>query len=239
LIEAGLEFRSEAFDQALAAFLSLPPGLAPGHFTSDEREPESESNSLANPEKFLVFVSNSKSGFFLKGAGLTYSIRLVAEKAAICDCFLDVEPRLAVEFLAHMAEADPAFGFACLPEERERRNRVILRFGVNTIESWVGRDARRYIPGLYWLTLLPQALAERHAVPLSRLAEAAVEHTRLGPDQHLFRFYHEPRDWVAHESEMDGLYALCPGIFDVRKVEPLLSNAKTIIEATAVLSGWK
>ena len=41
-----------------------------------------------------------------------------------------------------MAMAHPIFGFACMAEEREHRNRITTKLGINTIESWVGRDTQ-------------------------------------------------------------------------------------------------
>ena len=88
-----------------------------------------------------------------------------------------------------MAAPRPFFGFACTQEELEYRNRITVKFGINTMESWVGRDTRRYIPGLYWWTLLPASLAEQHGIPLSILVRASQEHIELEGQQHLLRFY--------------------------------------------------
>ncbi len=99
------------------------------------------------------------------------------------------------DFLIHMATPRPFFGFACTQEELEYRNRITIKFGINTMESWVGRDTRRYVPGFYWWTLLPASLAEQHGIPLSVLVEAAQEHIELEGQQHLLRFYEKPEDW--------------------------------------------
>ena len=156
----------------------------------------------------------------------------------VCDCFMDVRPDAAKQFLEHMAAAQPNFGFACAPDERERRNRVTTKQGVNTIESWVGRDTQKYVPGFYWLTLLPDALAQRHGIPLTAVNEVAKEHIELGGGQHLFRFYDRAEDWVETLAVTE-LYKSLPGVFDVEKIKPKLLEAKSFMELNSMLRDWK
>ena len=166
MIEAGLEFGGKV-DRVIKAFTTLPPLLRPIHFSHEEHV-GTASDLIDDEKRFAAFVAKSKSGYFLLGQLVTYSIRIAVGRPVVCDCFIDVEPELAKEFLVHMAAAQPLFGFACAPEERTHRNRVTTRQGANTIESWVGRDTERYVPGLYWLTLLPELLAVKHRVSLRK-----------------------------------------------------------------------
>ena len=109
---------------------------------------------------------------------------------------------------------------------------------MNSIESWVGRHAQRYIPGLYWLTLLPTALAEKHGVSLPAVEGAALEHIEIEGGQHLFRFYEEPKDWRSAV----GVGQLCsslPGIFDVQKVREQAALARNFLEFNEVVRNWK
>ena len=105
------------------------------------------------------------------------------------------------------------------------------------MESWVGRDTRRYIPGLYWWTLLPASLAEQHGIPLSILVRAAQEHIGLEGQQHLLRFYESPEDWRS-AAVMGELYHSCPGIFDVEKPRPKLQGMTNFLEINAILHDW-
>lgn len=167
-----------------------------------------------------------------------YDIGLAGNKPIICNCFLDVEPDLAKRFLLHMVAAQPTFGFACTPEEREYRNRVIVKQGINTIESWVGRDYQKYVPGFYWLTLLPDVLAKKHGVSLSEVEKVAQEHMELEGGQHLFRFYERPEDWQSTD-KVAKLCASLPGVFDVGKVKPQAEAAKNFLELDEMLGDWK
>lgn len=236
MIEAGLECAG-AIDNALAAFACLPVPLRPIHFSPGEKV-GSEADRIEDQKRFAAFVARSKSGFFLLGPRVTYSIRISEGRPLACDCFIDVTPELAQQFLAHMSSAEPAFGFACVPGEREQRNRIRTQVGTNAVESWVGRDTQRYVPGFYWLTLLPDAMAKRHGIPLSAVEAVAREHIELQGGQHLFRFYERPEDWK-ETTAVTELCASLPGVFDVEDVRHLASAAKSFIELSSVLREWK
>ena len=236
MIEAGIEFEV-AIDRVVMAFGDLPVPLRPVHFSHEEK-PASDADCIADQKRLAAFVAKSKSGFFFLGPGLTYSVRIATGRLLVCDCFIDVSPEAAEYFLKHMAKVKPVFGFACLPGERERRNRVTTQQGPNKIESWVGRDTQRYVPGLYWLTLLPEALARKHHVPLSAIEAVAQEHVELEGGQHLFRFYERPEGWQ-ETSAVTELCASLSGVFDVEKVKPQLLAAKNFLDLNALLREWR
>lgn len=236
MLEAGFEFEG-AVEDVVAAFAGLPFPLRPVHFSHEEKV-ASDADRIEDSKRLAKFIAKCQSGFLLLGPGVTYSIRIAAGKSLVCDCFIDVKPEAAQELLEHLSKARPIFGFACVPSERERRNRVTTSQGVNTIESWVGRDTQKYIPGFYWLTLLPNALIKRHGVPLSVVERAAREHIELDGGQHLFRFYDRPEDWRA-ASVVDELCASLPGVFDVEKLKPRISTAKNFLELNSLLREWK
>lgn len=236
MLEAGLEFLGD-LDRVVAAFSSLPMLLRPVHFSHEEKV-GSSIDCIGDQKRFATFAAKSQSGFFLLGFNVTYSIRIVPDKSIICDCFIDVEPGVAKQFLSHMAEANPIYGFACVLEEREHRNRVTTKQGANTIESWVGRNTQKYIPGFYWLTLVSDTLMKQHNIPLSTVEKSAREHIELaGGQQHLFRFYDHPDEWQA--SGIAGLSASLPGVFDIEKVKPQLLAASNFLELNALLQNWK
>jgi hypothetical protein len=236
VIDVELEFDGRALDRIVAAFLSLPPDLRPQSYSAGETDPGS---SIDDQKKFSAFVSKSKSGFFLKRAGLVCSVRIAGDKSIVCDCFVEQGADAARRLLTHLAKARPLFGYAADPAERERRNRVAVEQGQNKIEAWVGRDTTRYVPGLYWLTLLPRGLAESHKLPIDELKQRAMEHTRLDDDLDLFRFYKNPEDWNAAKDKIDDLYRMAPGVFDIEKVRPSLPAASSFLELNALLQKWK
>ncbi len=238
MIEVGLDFEGAgAIARVVRAFTDLTAPLRPVYFSHDEK-PASVADRIDDQTRFSAFVTKSESGFFLHGPGVTYSVRNAAGKPLICDCFLDLAAETAEQFLAYMATAKPVFGFACAPGEREQRNRVTATLGVNTIESWVGRDTSKYVPGFYWLTLLPDTLAKQHGIPLRAVEAVAHEHINLDGGQHLYRFYERPEGWQETPAVAE-LCATLSGVFDVEKVKPQLLAAKSFSDLNALLRQWR
>lgn len=236
MIEAGFEFDGE-IQSAMAVIADLPAPLRPVHFSHDEGI-SNDADRIDDQKRLAAFIARSKSGFFLLGPSVTYSVRLAVGKPLICDCFLDVTPDVAEQFLKHMSRAKPVFGFACAPGERERRNRITMQYGVNTIESWVGRDTQKYIPGFYWLTLIPDALAKQHSISLPVVEAVAHEHIVLEGGQHMFRFYENPEDWLKTAAVTE-LCTSLPGVFDIEMVKSQLSTARNFLDMNSTLRGWK
>ncbi len=234
MIEANLEFAAGSLKQVLKKLLSLPADLRPTHhsFGEDER-----GKLIADPERFMHSAAEQSPGPYLTGLRCSYDLSVPRAKPIRCSGELDVDHSLAKQLLVHMATARPIFGFACAADERHQRNRVTVTQGVNTIESWVGRDTQKYVPGLYWLTLIPAALADQHGVPLSAIKKVAQEHVELDSDQHLFRFYERPENW-RDISAVAELCASLPGLFDVQKVKPHLQAAKNFLELEAILKTY-
>jgi hypothetical protein len=73
----------------LMAFGDLPAPLRPMHFSHEEKR-ASDADRLDDRKRLADFVAKSKSGFFLLGTGLTYSVRIATGKPLVCDCFIDV-----------------------------------------------------------------------------------------------------------------------------------------------------
>lgn len=237
MLEAEFEFEGNV-DAVLAALLTLPPTLLPLYFSHEEKV-EDDSDRIEDRKRFASFVARSKSGFFLLGDAVTYSVRIAAGQPIICNCFIDVLPSVAIQLVVHMSKSECLFGFACEPSEREQRNRITLRQGANKIDSWVGRDTRKYLPGFYWITLLPTTLATKHEIPLSAVKAVAQEHVELrGGQHHLFRFYESPEDWQA-TSAVAQMCASLPGVFDIEKIKPVLAAAKNFLELNPMLKEWR
>jgi hypothetical protein len=185
MIEAELEFRFSMTHLVLEELLTLPEALRPTHKSLGEDE---VGTPIGDARIFLRTFELPSIGVLLRNSIALYDLRRSRNGNLICCSYFDAIPYGAVkEFLIHMAIAHPIFGFACAAGELEHRNRITTKLGVNTVESRVGRDTQKYIPGLYWWTLLPASLAEKHGVPLSTILAKALEHIELDGKQHLLR----------------------------------------------------
>jgi hypothetical protein len=235
MIGATLTFPLPMTNSVTKAILDLPKLLRPTSFALAEDEPAA---AIGDAEIFLKDFKLPSIGVLLKNSTIEYDLRRAGPQTFVVDANLGTVPNDAVrDYLIHMATLHPMFGFACTDEELEYRNRITTTFGINVMGSWVGRDPRKYIPGLYWWTMLPASLAEQHGVSLSMLAKAAQEHIELEGQQHLFRFYTKPEDWRS-ASFMADLYHSCSGIFDVEKLRPKLLGKTNFLEINAILRQW-
>lgn len=235
MIEARLEFHPGILKQLVSKLLSLPPELRPSHHSLGEDE---KGQLINDPMGFANSLKERSPGPYLTGDRCSYDISLAAPKPIICHGCLDVEPALAKQFMMEMASLNPIFGFACMQEERYQRNRVTTQQGINTIESWVGRDTQKYVPGFYWLTLLPDALVKQHDIQLAVVEAVAQEHIELEGGQRLLRFYERPEDWQKTAAVTE-LCASLSGVFDVDKIRPQLSAAKNFLDLNSMVREWK
>lgn len=235
MIETELVFHTGTFRQVARALLSLPKGLRPTHHSLGEDE---TGLPIDDPVAFASSVEEQPPGPFLTGPCCSFHFSLASPRPLICRGDLDVAPDLAKRFMLEMAGIKPIFGFACTSEERYQRNRITLRQGVNTIESWVGRDTEKYVPGFYWLTLLSDALAKQHDISIDSVKAVVLEHIELEGGQHLFRFFDRPEDWQSAIA-LNRLCTSMSGVFNLERVKTQLSGAQTFLELNAVLRAWR
>ena len=164
MIEARLELHAGTLKQLGSKLLSLLAELRPSHHSLGEDE---AGQLIGDPKGFVDSLTNRSPGPWLTGKFCSYDISLAGPKEIICFASLEVSSTLAEQFMVEMASLNPVFGSACVQDERIQRNRIAISLGSNNIESWVGRDTQKYIPGLYWLTLLPDALMKRNGMVFS------------------------------------------------------------------------
>ena len=233
----------ETLRAVVAALFALPEDLCP------TRRSESEvgvGRPIGDFDRFLESLWSIRPLPILKRKGVHYVIMAPDGRPIRCSCQLNVDPSRAEELVERMAARNPVFGYACAWEELLHRNQVKTKvrfFGgdIGTSESFAGRDPAKIIPGLYWLTLVPNPLANRHGVPLSALVEQAVEHKRLGDGRHLLRFHERPEAWRERQPELDAVCTEQPGVFDIGAVRAEIAKHADPIdhrELDRILDPW-
>ena len=241
-IHAGLELEPGlgSLRTLVRELCTLPDSLCATRHSQGEDE---AGQAIDEVERYLASL---KGGPLLRGRGVLYDILAPMRRSDLpisCSCYFNATPpNLVRMFMERMAAIGILFGYACTWEEKQHRNRIFAEIDGGkggTSEGFYGDDISKYVPGLYWLTLLPEALAERHGVPLAEVSQAALEHVDLGGGQHLFRFHDRPEDWRKRTDAMDDLCARLPGVFDVHEVRRLVAKGvKTFAELHALLDPW-
>jgi hypothetical protein len=233
--EAQLEIELDSYQSAFELLLDLPIVLRPTHHALGEADPGSP---VLNATIARLSPRVSVGGFFLRNSSTLYSVRKSRNGNLQLDAYFDSEPGVVKLFMERSMELKPRFGFACTPDELRGKNCLITQIGVNAIEAWVGRNIERYVPGLYWITLLPNALIEKHGLDRVILNNAAIESKNLSNGQNMYVFYGEPKGWalnvVVPEISKD-----CAGIFKISNPASVAENVRSFLELSDALKNWR
>lgn len=178
-------------------------------------------------------------GSLLWGARANYDLWAPGGGQVECICEFKVDPPLVQAFMERMATLGPTFGYACAWEEYLHRNQIVVKLRTGTLEAMLGKDdLSKFVPGLYWLTVLSKSLVETHRVPLAELEAAALEHAALGGGLRLFRFHDHPAKWRERADELDALCASLPGVFNIADVRARLVGVTELSEYREITRPW-
>lgn len=235
MVTVGFYFDKEKLDELLVALLRLPKQLRPEFF--------SESESLENKDfradelsARLNFVRAHKNGFFLIAEEWVYQFFLANNRQTRCIIHSDesIDEKEIDALFDSIDCTRPAFGFACDREEYEHRNRLFHTIGENNIETWVGRDIERYVPGLYWYTFLSNELADRHGISLAQLCEEAINSKQL-QSGNLLQFFEDHKRWLQHTERLDRLCESTEGLFSAKTIDAAARRAKNYKEYSIIV----
>jgi hypothetical protein len=218
---------------------SLPEGLRPIRYSSDESNSKGE-GAIGDEEKFRKFMDRNKYGFFLFSPALKINVNL-RPKNGFCNVHIEtVHDSLSehdiVILMKALANSEAVFAMACATEEYHYRNLYRREVGSSSFEAWVGRDLSRYLPGLYWLTVL----SRRHASLVPRIRAAlAVEVVPIGSGHWLVKLFGKPETWPEHAPRIDDWLCSNPDVFCKRRAEQQLDAAPNIAALSLVAQEWR
>jgi hypothetical protein len=263
MIRATAYFRNGIGSDALVeALKELPEPIRPVYFAADEGRIK-KADKLTDEKRFHAFLKENALGFFLYTENnSSYDISTSSVGYAHVGLYAtsEVQNDCAVYFLKRMAELNPVFGYACDYQEQTpdstgsyvlsngdsigeyyHRNRHYFTIGKNHIESWIGRDLDKYIPGVYWLTLLSDDMLARHGVNVADLlSETVANETLENRSIHLLRFFDKPEDWRENAVRLDNLCERINGIFSRRAVDKALANkVVNYLEYSEIIRNWR
>lgn len=237
MIEASFYFPNERLDAVIEALSRLTERLKPTQFGHDEGVKNAK-DLVADGKRFRAFLEKSASGFFLYAESAIYSFGIT--KTIEVTIYVDgIDAQEAEVLLRALGPIGVTFAYAADDAERKHRNRLVKKASYGIDEAWVGRDWRRYIPGVYWLTLIPESLAEQHGTPLDELKKAAVSADEISPKLWLMRFYDAPENWQTAKDRLDEVCARTIGVFSITAVRPLFEKTTTFFGTSTVLHEWR
>lgn len=236
MLTARVEYDNASLVSVASLLLALPEPLRPLRFALSE-------NARGLPvadSSFNERLETEQFGLFLKSKRVKYNL-IVDGNRIQCDAYFNARSdSLAVDLLCRMAASlEPRFGFACSFDEWVGRNRVLVNLHQGRLSAPVGQNSDRYVPGLYWVTLLPIKYVEKFAIPIDNLVSAAFDCINVDGRIAILRFYENSSDWRSKANEMGNLYRLLPSIFDIRNLEVGLNALDTAEEVTSYLRPWQ
>ena len=219
------------------SFLELPIPFRHSRYSYGEIF-DRDAGAIENEEEFNKFIEKSDSGFFLLGPGVSYNFKITKNKPILCDGFIEVGLDSVELFLERICELNPIFGFACEPSELIRRNRISIKLNENEIEAWVGFDVDKYVPGLYWMTIMSEDLRKSHSISLDIIKSASIGSSAFDCGLYMFRFHERPDQWRGNLKVEDICRSL-PGVFHIEDVLIQLSGVSDYLKLTSILREWK
>lgn len=241
-VQIGVFFDKQDVEKLISSLMTLPEALIPKIFSSSENR-KYKKDQVADKERFESFKQRNPAGFFLYAESCTYNLFIHSKGYSIL--YVD-EFKFGQDYklIRHIFRATlsvrPVFGYAAEFDERKHRNVYEITIGMNHIEDGVGRDPDKYIPGVYWQTLLPDALLSKHHVDLASLETEAISSETLGDGSfHLLKFYESPDDWKLNAERLDNLCQRTDGIFSKKSVELAVAGVETFQEYDDIIFEWR
>lgn len=189
----------------------------------------SQARSLIKDTGLFPILFNENSNFMFRNPTPVYQL---------LSCEFKTESRTVEAFFEQLPQLRPRFGCAFLWEEKIAKNRVSVKVNSMGLEAWVGLDYNVYIPGLFWLTLMPRKLLSAHGVVAEELEQIAHNTKFLADDQLLYKFHVEPNLWRSNEN-VKATTTSSKGIFNKALVERELLGCASYQQFDSIVRKWK
>jgi hypothetical protein len=203
-----------AIQQCLLHIEQLPKGFRPLYFSENEVGVDKVQKRCSDTVKFEEFKSENPLGYFLHSESCMIDVSFDEDRSSV---FFDVKKKKAIVDIPKLMESFSVngihYGMACDWEEWRYRNGLAKTIGNSTIENWVGRDYREYLPGLYWLNLIPKTLFNHLGIKQEKIVDAAYCFQTLDNNFLLLKMFELPQNWQDHASDLDDLCEQENGIF--------------------------
>ncbi|WP_194868333.1 hypothetical protein [Pseudoalteromonas sp. PPB1] len=238
MIIAGIFFDSSIKDVVVAALQNLPEPLKPVIYSADE-EKRPKGNLVSNEKKFDLFRRENTVGFFLHSEKALFDLSFpqLGKASVFIELADDSLFIFLTDYLEGFAQLGIDFGFAADCGEYAHRNRHFITQGDNNIETWVGRDLCKYLPGFYWLTFVSNEIIELHGIDIELISRSAEFVGNCNGT--LMRFFDDPRSWQNYAELLDDYCEFSDGVFTIKDVEKSVSKEMNFLELNAVLTQWK
>ena len=197
----GMYFSMSHRDQVLTRIFELPGNQRPQFYHLEERPKRKDLTRVHGTKDLKKIIKNSvNSSFILSSKCVSIDINksnphlfIRGETGSTWDIILPI--------MEHMMKAKPIFGFGSYYDEYAARNQLVTETTMGTLHAFLGRNIEKFIPGLYWITILSDRLIKNHKLDINPISTAALSHIHKS-ESHLFQFYQNPEDWKEQEKKL-------------------------------------
>ena len=232
----------DSLGRAIRALSEMAGDIRPFSFSEDEAGKYGRGEVVDGVVSEL-FIKKNHAGFFLFSKSMRYNISL-RNNSEIATIFVDsivgdISFFLGADILRALSRGGLRFGFFCHNDEYIARNQYRTQVGSSVINAWVGRDFPRYLPGLYWSTVVAKEEFFRLKINPDDLG-APFDGAGF-PDEFIFyRFFEMADDWVKNKAILDERCRVTSGIFSILRIHQELALAsKNFMQLSSILQQWR
>lgn len=238
MITSKIIFDQKVKSDVIKCLMGLSGKLKPISYSSDEVRGVTK-NLISDSNRFQKFKNKNVHGYFLQSQKAVFNLSF----SSVGKYYVDVSIEdnafylLLENYLKLISECGIDFGFSCVYEEYLHRNRYYCQLNGNNIESWVGRDLTKYIPGFYWQTFISKYYVERYDLDINRLSQYEFETNN--PNGILFQFFKDPSHWKKHSNFIDSLCLELKAVFSIKSIDIDKENNRNVLSLLSALDKWK
>jgi len=216
-------------------FETLSDDLSQIKISDGENDPKAPItfNQLVEGKNIPIDITG---GYFLYAQNACYSVNTLKDASLFIECAND---DIAKKLMNSLAACRIFYAYACEYDERVHQNRIVVKKSYGIDEQWVGRDFTKYLPGIYWLNLVPKSLLEQHGIDTQSIESVSTVFRKIGDDQYLFQLYPNSSDWIENTKSIDAWRLNTSGVFFKRAAEMALEEASNFLEASDATREWK
>lgn len=231
--------KEEVIKDCLGVLNILPKGFVPVYFSENEGSFDKTNNKWDKENERNNFISSNPLGFFLQSELCKIDVSYSGNESSI---FFEITKKKAFEqakdVLCMFAEYDVDYAYASMWEERLYRNGLVKDIGPSTIENWVGRDYKRYLPGLYWGNLISVNMIKALKLDCSELINKSHNSSKINENFYFIQMYEKAIAWQDFAPELDEVCENTSGVFSKWKIWDEIENIEDEKEYFSFCSNW-
>lgn len=216
---------------------ALPAQYRIKYFGTGERRKHAPRCEISNKNAYMRYLERYECAAKLFGDNYYLYVQPATEYPSFIDVWVRRWSAARLDATVQLMEVMESFGseysYGGEYDELDARNGYSFRLScsLRLSHDWVGRDCRRYVPGLYWLNYFSNSYREQHNIDPEKLANDLSGSLLRLKNGVILRLYQSPSDWRQHAERVEHVIHETPGFFSKRRVHlPPVQTPKESLE---------